>query len=610
VSAAAHSQNFYLQKKLPLCQHLALQRRFCLYYVRLVTDNRRPCLQLSFGHKKILRLPLSGALNLCVALLLMALAAAQLFAQQIYEVRPGDTLSRIAAIHGVTIAELSEHNGITDPTRLRIGQKLRIPPSGQTERQPQSDSASSPLRDYYTVVTGDTIYGIARKLQISPAELMKANNLDTSSVLKIGQRLQVPVGGRAARGSSDSGHQPPTTEPPAPAPTPSPAPTQQTSEREQQQQPQRTNRPLEHRVVAGDTLSGIAARYGVSASAIAAANRISVNSILRIGQVLRIPASESIVEEIRATPLPQDRETSPTRQPAQPREASQSRQTVHTPETQIITHHTVQPGEDITTIAEQYGLTVEQLRDWNNLRPGQFLRVGQRLRLTPPGAAAAAPEEVAPEPAQTRPEQRTPTAARVSDRTRAAQPAAESRPEDTQESPTAQRPRRETSEPAYVYIRPVKAEIDRPRIKRGRWRYVVIHHSETTSGNAAIFDRFHRNVRKWENGLAYHFVIGNGRGSGDGQIEVGQRWKDQLHGGHLRSAALNEISIGICLVGSYNVERPTARQIAATIELVQYLRRLCGNPRLEFTIHRRINPTPTDCPGKLFPERTMFQRLR
>jgi murein DD-endopeptidase MepM/ murein hydrolase activator NlpD len=270
----------------------------------------------------------------------------------------------------------------------------------------------------------------------------------------------------------------------------------------------------------------------------------------------------------------------------------------------------VQPGEDITTIAERYGLTVEQLRQWNNLPPGQFLRVGQRLRLTAPATQTPPQDQPPPEPTPTQEEKITVPATKVSDRARAAGPVTAEQPREKEKNPLSQIFRGDPPQTTFVYIRPVKDEIDRPRIKRGRWRYVVIHHSETPSGNAAIFDRFHRNVRKWENGLAYHFVIGNGRGSGDGQIEVGQRWKDQLHGGHLRSAALNDISIGICLVGSYNVERPTARQIAATIELVQYLRRLCGNPRLEFTIHRRINPTPTDCPGKLFPERTMFLRLR
>ena len=48
------------------------------------------------------------------------------------------------------------------------------------------------------------------------------------------------------------------------------------------------------------------------------------------------------------------------------------------------------------------------------------------------------------------------------------------------------------------------------------WRYIVIHHSATASGNAAEFDREHR-ARGWD-GLGYHFVIDNGVGGPDGRV--------------------------------------------------------------------------------------------
>ena len=61
-----------------------------------------------------------------------------------------------------------------------------------------------------------------------------------------------------------------------------------------------------------------------------------------------------------------------------------------------------------------------------------------------------------------------------------------------------------------------------------KWRFIIVHHSASESGNAAKFDRDHRN-RGWDE-LGYHFVIGNGTMSGDGQIEVGPRWVKQKHG--------------------------------------------------------------------------------
>jgi hypothetical protein len=162
--------------------------------------------------------------------------------------------------------------------------------------------------------------------------------------------------------------------------------------------------------------------------------------------------------------------------------------------------------------------------------------------------------------------------------------------------------------------RPVRAEIDRPRVKRGRWRYIVVHHSETRQGNARVFDYYHRRYRGMENGLAYHFVIGNGSSSGDGEIEVGNRWKRQIHGGHVHSDYLNNISIGICLVGQYHVDRPTPRQLSALEELIRYLRQRVGRIERKWSIvkaHREINPPrwPTDCPGNRFPYRWLHGKF-
>src|SRR5574342_132619 len=61
------------------------------------------------------------------------------------------------------------------------------------------------------------------------------------------------------------------------------------------------------------------------------------------------------------------------------------------------------------------------------------------------------------------------------------------------------------------------AEVCRTEVTENQWKYIVIHHSATEKGNAARFDEYHRKKRGWEYGLAYHFVIGNGTLSGDGE---------------------------------------------------------------------------------------------
>ena len=148
--------------------------------------------------------------------------------------------------------------------------------------------------------------------------------------------------------------------------------------------------------------------------------------------------------------------------------------------------------------------------------------------------------------------------------------------------------------------------IRRAPVKRRRWQFIVVHNSGTRQGNARVFDYYHRHVRRMQNGLAYHFVIGNGTSTGNGQIEVGDRWRRQINGGHVHSDYLNNISLGICLVGDFNRDQPTRPQLDACEELIRYLRQRCGGTgrgAIPVKPHREINPPrwPTDCPGDDFP---------
>lgn len=165
----------------------------------------------------------------------------------------------------------------------------------------------------------------------------------------------------------------------------------------------------------------------------------------------------------------------------------------------------------------------------------------------------------------------------------------------------------------YKYLtNSVRREIDHASVLRERWRFIIVHNSGTRQGNARIFDYYHRHVRRMRNGLAYHFVIGNGTSSGNGEIEVGDRWRRQINGGHVHSDYLNNISLGICLVGDFNRDQPTRAQLDSCEELIRYLRDRCGKvDRNDIPVrpHREMNPPrwPTDCPGDAFPYRWFGQ---
>jgi N-acetylmuramoyl-L-alanine amidase len=159
----------------------------------------------------------------------------------------------------------------------------------------------------------------------------------------------------------------------------------------------------------------------------------------------------------------------------------------------------------------------------------------------------------------------------------------------------------------YRYLtRSVIEAIRRAPVKRRRWQFIVVHNSGSRQGNARVFDYYHRRVRRMQNGLAYHFVIGNGTSTGSGQVEVGDRWRRQINGGHVHSDYLNNISLGICLVGDFNRDQPTRAQLDACEELIRYLRERCGKAdrgAIPVRPHREMNPPrwPTDCPGDDFP---------
>jgi len=152
--------------------------------------------------------------------------------------------------------------------------------------------------------------------------------------------------------------------------------------------------------------------------------------------------------------------------------------------------------------------------------------------------------------------------------------------------------------------------LDRASVSPGRWKYIVIHHSGVDEGNLKSIDRYHREERHMEHGLAYHFLIGNGNGMDDGEIAVGNRWKEQLDGGHLRSEEQNKIALGICLIGNFDKTKPTEKQLRSLENLTRALMKRCNLPASAVKTHLQINIVRTECPGKKFPTRSFLAKLK
>jgi hypothetical protein len=135
-----------------------------------------------------------------------------------------------------------------------------------------------------------------------------------------------------------------------------------------------------------------------------------------------------------------------------------------------------------------------------------------------------------------------------------------------------------------------------PLAPRSHWNWIIIHHSATPGGDAATFDRMHRS-KGWDE-LGYHFVIGNGTLSRDGEIEVGPRWPKQKYGAHTSTPdnRYNEQGIGICLVGDFQIDRPSAAQTRSIAKLIGYLMKTYNVPASRVVGHG--DAKPTECPGR------------
>lgn len=143
-----------------------------------------------------------------------------------------------------------------------------------------------------------------------------------------------------------------------------------------------------------------------------------------------------------------------------------------------------------------------------------------------------------------------------------------------------------------------------------KWRYIIIHHSATDNGNALYFDYAHRK-RGFNRGLGYHFVIDNGTDTkADGQIEVSPRWIKQQNGAHCSASGMNFKSIGICLVGNFNYERVSGKQMNSLVYLVKLLRKYYGIPANNILGHGQVKNAQTDCPGRNFPWNEFRSRMR
>ncbi|RVT45837.1 LysM peptidoglycan-binding domain-containing protein [Rheinheimera sediminis] len=172
-----------------------------------------------------------------------------------YKVKSGDSLSKIAAAHKTSVKALQRANNLNS-SQLKIGQLLTIPgltlpdETAVTARSTQKTTATASAVQTYTVKSGDSLWEIGKKLNVSTEQLSNWNKLDTKAQLKPGQTLTyVPS-----------------------------APQQRASEA----------KTVTYKVKQGDSLASIAERFKVKVADIVKWNNIKTNKYLQPGQQLTL----------------------------------------------------------------------------------------------------------------------------------------------------------------------------------------------------------------------------------------------------------------------------------------------------------------------------------
>ncbi|MFO7766414.1 MAG: LysM peptidoglycan-binding domain-containing protein [Pelovirga sp.] len=187
-----------------------------------------------------------------------ALPAEQRIRYHRHQIRSGDTLLQLAQRYQIRVDDIIALNNISNPLALQIGRDLILPlREGFSQRPVESlaDSYERSRRRSYKVQSGDSIWSIARRFDVTQKQLRVWNHLGWSNMLRPGQVLVV---------SRPSNQVPP------------PATTEQPTTR------------MTYKVEPGDTLWGIGRRFAINIDQIRQWNDLAREHILRPGQELTL----------------------------------------------------------------------------------------------------------------------------------------------------------------------------------------------------------------------------------------------------------------------------------------------------------------------------------
>ncbi|RPK07424.1 Gamma-D-glutamyl-meso-diaminopimelate peptidase [Bacillus subtilis] len=245
------------------------------------------------------------------------------------KVKSGDSLWKLAQNYNTSVAAITSANHLST-TVLSIGQTLTIPGSNSGTSSTSSSTTKKSGSSVYTVKSGDSLWLIANEFKMTVQELKKLNGL-SSDMIRAGQKLKVSGTVSSSTSSSSS--------------------TKSSSNKSSSSSSSSSGT---YKVKLGDSLWKVANKVSMSVAELKVLNNLKSDTIY-VNQVLKTKSSGSDTSS---------KDTS-----------SQSNKTAAT------TKYTVKSGDSLWKIANNYNLTVQQIRNSNNLK-SDMLYVGQVLKLT------------------------------------------------------------------------------------------------------------------------------------------------------------------------------------------------------------------------------------
>ena len=203
-----------------------------------------------------------------------------------YIVKKGDSISKIAAEHGIPMKVLLEKNSIKNANSIRIGQKLKLPSGARVfgshvEAAEPAPTQSGEELSVYTVQRGDSLSLISMRTGTTVKQLMKINNLKNANI-RIGQKLHVKKAETAENANAPKAKESASSD------------------------------EIKHKVKAGEFLGMIAAKYSVTVADIKARNNIKDPRKIRAGQTLIIPVKGKPKTQAQEAPKPKAPEATAT----------------------------------------------------------------------------------------------------------------------------------------------------------------------------------------------------------------------------------------------------------------------------------------------------------